>query len=798
MALPDWVIEQIIRHPELYTFVQDPSAGLFSAIIPEIQKLSEDKLGVETLDDAKALVASQIAEAKEGIIEIDIATEEDDIGQRQVIERNKALLENIAGEAVLAATVVAQVVTPRPIAEVIDEQWRLPVLSSMMQHGRDVHLREYQSSFIPMLNRHYLRKHTPLLPETYRLAIAAAMEIINDKDYKEYMAQSGLSDNWADVWRLQNENYPDLVTSLALKRREELSDEQLDFWLSRLSMPPDVRNEVKKLEFVIPPLTDLIRMAVREAFGDHTYEAQYPEYESWAKKMGLSDYFAGAYWYAHWDRIALAQMYDNLYRGFWSEERFKAMLRIKDIHPDDRDAIFNVAFRPPSLREMGYGWDTGVYKEGDIKKYRQWGGLSPDDATLSARSMVAYRTEAEREAVRREYMYLFSLEKIDEDEYREALERLITAEEAIELWVERGILLRERKLKPLEPIEPRVVTASESKWHFTHGLRDESWYREKLEDLDWDAERVSVAVERAIEELKPAEPTPPEEEYRALTIAQIGDLYRFRKISAEELPQAFMGIGYNPIAAENLAQMLIQVRAKELAPRAITSADIGRFYDMGVYSELDLRPAYEELGYSTETAVKLALWTKINIMFPDLKAMYSKGWITSAIMFEELLDLGLSKERAQEMMMTVVKAEQPTRLEAERSLTKSEIVKGVKAELISADQGVSLLMDLGYEEWEAWYILAVNKVVAVGDPEGYWDMKRVTEAYKKAVGQKSKEVPEELLILEQRVKDLRLEVKKLQAEGATEEDISLKAIELNEAEANYRRLMQAWERGETE
>ncbi|GAI79021.1 unnamed protein product, partial [marine sediment metagenome] len=58
-------------------------------------------------------------------------------------------------------------------------------------------------------------------------------------------------------------------------------------------------------------------------------------------------------------------------------------------------------------------------------------------------------------------------------------------------------------------------------------------------------------------------------------------------------------------------------------------------------------------------------------------------------------------DRVEEIIETKVKAAEPERVATEKDLTKSEIVKGVKVEHITRDEGIEVLMDLGYEEDEA-------------------------------------------------------------------------------------------------
>ena len=790
-------IPDILHHLEICPEKGTPEAvemAKQTAIMEDQLKIVEEYTRLSDETKVKKEAASYYGVTPPEIPVEDYGRTPEELARHMTSMYTLAGVTTVTGGLLIGATYLASLTPFSSVGDVVDEVWRLPIFSAPMSAARDTLMSSYNYINRPLMQRHWYHRATPLLPETYRLALAASKEIAMPIEYKEAMAQSGLNEGWADMWKEQNYVYPALETALRLLRRGEISETDFDLWMKRSSLPEATRKEVIKLKEVIPPLPDLIRFAVREAFGEHTFEEQYPTYESIAMKMGLTKEAAMWYWYSHWIRISVDRMYDNLYRGYWDEEKFKSYLRLVDIHPDDREDIYNVAFRPPTVRELGYGYDVGAYTREDILKFRRWGGLSPEDATKAADALVDYRLEAEREAVRREHMYLYVMGKETEEEFRANLENVFTIDTRSDLWVERGRLQVERKSKPLEPLEYRVVTASEAKWHFTHGLRDVEWYKSKLADLDWDEERIKVAVERALEEIKVVPPEEVPVEYRKLTISQIGDLYRFRKIGADLLPVAFEGIGYSPAVAQMLAQVLVEVSKPVVKVAKLSRADVERMYDLGILTEEQLTGEYLTLGYDRRAADYLTLRTKISIWFPDLKAMYSKGWITAETMFNELLLLGLPRERAEYLMMTVVKAEQPERVAAERDLTKSEIVKGAKAEIVTPRQAVGLLMDLGYEEWESWYILAINKVVEAGDPESYWEMKRVTEAYKKAVGAKYKEVPDNLLIWEQRVKQLHAEVEKLKEEEAPEDKISEALIRLNNAEANYRKLIQVWEK----
>jgi hypothetical protein len=248
-----------------------------------------------------------------------------------------------------------------------------------------------------------------------------------------------------------------------------------------------------------------------------------------------------------------------------------------------------------------------------------------------------------------------------------------------------------------------------------------------------------------------------------------------------------------------------EVRLNDLAPYSIpwlqkiiyspyTRVDIRRMWDMRVVTEEEVKTNYKWLGYDEEHATRMTLWTKIYTMEAELRSRYSKGWITEKQVRDELLAAGMPKERINEWVEKIIKADKPERTAAEKDLTKAEIIKGAKVKVITPEQAVSLLMDLGYEDWEAWYILAINAIVSVGDPEGYWDMKRVTELYKKSQKLPYREVPQELIDVEKAIKNKKVEIEKLKADKQPEAIISQPLADLANLEYRYRQLMITWEK----
>jgi len=139
-----------------------------------------------------------------------------------------------------------------------------------------------------------------------------------------------------------------------------------------------------------------------------------------------------------------------------------------------------------------------------------------------------------------------------------------------------------------------------------------------------------------------------------------------------------------------------------------TRVDVRRFWDMRTIDETRLREIYTWQGYHGKDLDDYVLWTKVYVAFPDLMARWKNGWITLEDVKSELTGLGMPAARVEEMLETKIKSAQPERTTGERDLTKSDIYKGVKQGRITRGEASELLMDLGFDEDEADLLLATN------------------------------------------------------------------------------------------
>ena len=155
----------------------------------------------------------------------------------------------------------------------------------------------------------------------------------------------------------------------------------------------------------------------------------------------------------------------------------------------------------------------------------------------------------------------------------------------------------------------------------------------------------------------------------------------------------------------------------EMSWNVPTRVDIRRFFDMGVIDEGRLRELYTAYGYHGVDLDNYVEWT--------------------------------------------IKQTKGTKTTAEKELTKAEIIKGVKKEVLSWDEGVELIMDLDYDAATAELILAINLTAAAGSPETVEEYRDLTQKYRKAMGMSAKPVTEELKKAAASVVRLSGEVKSL-------------------------------------
>ena len=679
------------------------------------------------------------------------------------------------------------------------------------------------------------------IPEPYRIADFAAKNLIDDSQSASAFEWFGLDKNWGGIYKESQMQIPSMSILAELLWRGQITKDNLTHGLIRSGIHPLFRDKMIALTELIPPANDIITMVVREAFETANTVSAPKEFSDWMVKKGYNNYWADKYWTSHFLPMPLAQAYDNLRRGLWDKAKFLDLLRIADVHPRWREDIYNVAFHPPSIREMGYGYDVGAFTKDDIVKYRRWGGLSAVDAEKTAQSLIDYRLDAERNALRTGNMNLYINGKITKEALKQALTTLRTNTAAIELWLQRAEILIQLKATETSVTEPKNVTRSDIQWLFENGLRNESWFKETLKDIGYSDDSINAYLEqskkRIADKLVPPAVTVPKSpsiaqltsfydadlindatlitritelnysqtdastiaqlirmgkpvKEKQLTISQLSKLYYDGEVDETTLFNRLKSLNYNDSDANSLIQLISIASPTAKAPPTTSLSELEELYKYGYFDEKELMAQYENRGYSHSDAVLKTYLTVLSVRIPTLTAQYRNAWIGEADLYDALMKInipfeviGIPEKRVNEMMLSIVKNTKAERTAPEKDLTKAEIIKGAKNNVFTIAQAVELLENLGYSEDEANYLLAINKIIAIQDPRGYWDIRQATELYKKAQGIPSIDIPNELIELEAKWKESRSKLKIAKESKAPDTELGALAVQTANIEA---------------
>jgi len=160
------------------------------------------------------------------------------------------------------------------------------------------------------------------------------------------------------------------VVAYQLRKDPELSG--LGPELRKIGIHPDYFDVYKTLAYQIPPVADIITMAVREAFSPAIaakfgqYEDFPPDFAEYAAMKGLDEEWAKRYWAAHWSLPSPQQGFQMLHRGVIDNNELNMLMRAQDIMPFWRDKLMQIAYRPLTRVDVRRMYKEAVLDEGEV------------------------------------------------------------------------------------------------------------------------------------------------------------------------------------------------------------------------------------------------------------------------------------------------------------------------------------------------------------------------------------------------------------------------------------------------
>jgi len=263
--------------------------------------------------------------------------------------------------------------------------------------------------------------------------------------------------------------------------------------------------QIESLKFTwpfIPPVPDLVRMAVREAFTPEIVEKYQtdadfpPKFAEWAAKQGLSTEMAKNYWRAHWNLPSILQGFEMFHRGFIDREELDVLLRTLDVMPYWRERLTQIAYRVLTRVDVRRMHAIGVLdRDGVLAAYTDL-GYNKHDAGLMTDFTEQYNLSVDRELTKTDVLALYKKGTLTPDDTLAALVDMGYEEED-------AYYLMEKESTAVKA-EFRTLALSQVKSLVRAGQIDKAEATGRLAAMDYSAEDIEHIYALWLIEFEPA------------------------------------------------------------------------------------------------------------------------------------------------------------------------------------------------------------------------------------------------------------------------------------------------------
>jgi len=220
---------------------------------------------------------------------------------------------------------------------------------------------------------------------------------INEK----YVEKGGISPEYAPHYIDGVLTRPDPAAIIRYLLRKDPGLGTLDRELRRLGIHPDYFDVYKTLAYPVPPIGDMITMAVREAFTPDI-AARFGQYEDYPSELtrfaamnGIDEEWTRRYWAAHWSLPSPQQGFAMYQRGIIGQDELNLLLRALDIMPFWRNKLTELAYNPLTRVDVRRMYRLGVLTQDGVDKAYRDAGYSPDNAKRLAEFVVRDTVQAQ-------------------------------------------------------------------------------------------------------------------------------------------------------------------------------------------------------------------------------------------------------------------------------------------------------------------------------------------------------------------------------------------------------------------
>lgn len=376
----------------------------------------------------------------------------------------------------------------------------------------------YGMSFINVMNtdanRDMMKKFVPTLLDAPMYTNLLFRQPDRGVEIKKYLEWLGVSGEQQDILRQTIKPILQISELAGLRWRAIIDEAGFVKGLNELGYGEDEANKLSQLIWIIPPVNDLVRFAVREAFTPEIidkYElgANFPpDFAAAAKKVGLSEEWSKRYWYAHWELPSTQMGFEMLHRRVIGKADMDLLLRTKDVMPYWRDKITEVSYRPYSRVDVRRMRKLGVLKVTDVVDAYKDIGYSPEKAQKMAEFTELYNRGAEKHLSKSEFLGGFVDNIISESDCGRELIGLGYSKDEAKLLIDRTKLkkFKKEKLLSLGNVKKMYVTHLYSEIDAIEQMAKLEIQSDEMADLIklWDLERkydVKILPEPKLQQL---------------------------------------------------------------------------------------------------------------------------------------------------------------------------------------------------------------------------------------------------------------------------------------------------------
>lgn len=318
------------------------------------------------------------------------------------------------------------------------------------------------------------------------------------------------------------------IVNYSLRKDPKLSG--IDPLLRKIGIHPDYFDIYKTLAYQIPPVADIITMAVREAFSPAIAERfgqyqDFPEpFAEWAAKKGLTEEWAKRYWAAHWSLPSPSQGFEMLHRGIINEDELRLLMRALDIMPFWRNKLMDMSYRRLTRVDVRRMYREGVLDEREVLEAYTQHGYAPENAKRMTEFTIRQTLSVMAKFTSQDVVSAYTKQMISRSEARSLLDMLGVRR------ADMDYIISTADYKRIWALTEQKITAVRNL--YKRGVYEENNARDKLSKLDLPAERINVLMEQWLYEKDAAEKST---WTTAQTLKYIKDGYITRERGVKEL-----------------------------------------------------------------------------------------------------------------------------------------------------------------------------------------------------------------------------------------------------------------------